>query len=666
MFYIIILLISLLFSFYNIKFNNSSHYKSNTTTFNGVITDYAINEDKINLTITSKENLYISYYFKNIEEYQYYQKNIKYGQKVKIKGSLLKPSNNTIPNNFNFREYLLSKKIFVEVNAQQITISHSKINLIFQIKNKIINHLNRVDQKGYLKAFILGNKKEIKNYSEYQELGISHLFAISGMHITFIVLFLSKILKTNKKNWLIIFILIFYGFIIGYSPSIKRCLIFLILTKINLILNLKINSLKLLLLTISIIIFHNPYIIFNSGFIYSIMCVFGLIYSQNYFLKLAKLKTSFLVFLFSMPLNLYYYHTLNILSIIYNIIYIPLISIVIFPLAILSSIITIFLPIFNLTINILEKSCHFLITIKFFTFHFSLNLFEVIIFYIILLLAIKKRQYTYYFLLLCLIAFNIIYPFFDKKAYIYYFDVKQGDSTLIITPYRKEVILIDTGGIVNQKSFHISDNIINFLQSQNINQIDYLILSHGDYDHIGETLNILNNINVDMVIFNNDEYNYLEKKIIKKLAKQNISYSKNINTLNLSANHLYFLATKNYDNENDNSNVIYLKIYNYQMIFMGDAGIAKEKDLLQKYNFSKIDFLKVGHHGSKTSSSEEFIAQLEPQTSIISVGKNNRYGHPHSEVIKNLIKSKIYRTDINGSIELILTPQNYKIKTFVP
>ncbi len=103
-------------------------------------------------------------------------------------------------------------------------------------------------------------------------------------------------------------------------------------------------------------------------------------------------------------------------------------------------------------------------------------------------------------------------------------------------------------------------------------------------------------------------------------------------------------------NENDNSNVIYTELDGYKFMFMGDAGIDKEKDILNKYNLSNIDVLKVGHHGSKTSSSKSFINEINPKNSIISVGKNNRYGHPNKEALNNLEDSKVYRTDQDGSI----------------
>ncbi len=101
-------------------------------------------------------------------------------------------------------------------------------------------------------------------------------------------------------------------------------------------------------------------------------------------------------------------------------------------------------------------------------------------------------------------------------------------------------------------------------------------------------------------------------------------------------------------------------------MFMGDAGIEKEKDILDKYNLDDIDFIKVGHHGSDTSSSEYFIDIVNPKYAIISVGAHNRYGHPKDEVLETLSNSKIYRTDMDGSIEIKVNKNGYKIRTCPP
>ena len=180
---------------------------------------------------------------------------------------------------------------------------------------------------------------------------------------------------------------------------------------------------------------------------------------------------------------------------------------------------------------------------------------------------------------------------------------------------------------------------------------------------MGEAINLVNNFKVENVIFNCGEFNDLENDLIKVLDKKRIPYYSCIKELNINSNKLYFLQTKVYDNENDNSNVIYAEIDEYKFMFMGDAGENKEKDILNKYNIRDIDILKVGHHGSKTSSSKEFINGINPKYSVISVGKNNRYGHPNIEVLNNLKDSKIYRTDQDGSIMFKIKNNNLKIET---
>ena len=183
---------------------------------------------------------------------------------------------------------------------------------------------------------------------------------------------------------------------------------------------------------------------------------------------------------------------------------------------------------------------------------------------------------------------------------------------------------------------------------------------------MGEAINLINSFKVDKVIFNCGPYNDLEKELIKVLDKKKIKYYSCIKELNIDKNKLYFLQTKEYDNENDNSNVIYTELNNYKFLFMGDASVTTEHEILDKYNLSDIDVLKVGHHGSKTSSSIEFIDEINPKYSIISVGKNNRYGHPNKEVLNNLDNSKIYRTDEDGSIMFKIKNNNLKIETCSP
>ena len=255
-------------------------------------------------------------------------------------------------------------------------------------------------------------------------------------------------------------------------------------------------------------------------------------------------------------------------------------------------------------------------------------------------------------------------------------DVGQGDSIFIKLPNNSSNVLIDTGGIVNytneewkikNKGYSIAkDRIIPYLKSNGINKLDTLILTHGDYDHMGEAINLIDSFKVNKVIFNCGDYNDLEQELIRKLDDAGIRYYSCIKKLSVGKYKFNFLNTKIYNNENDNSSVIYFNYNNNKFLFMGDASKNREKDILDIYNLGSIDFLKIGHHGSDTSTSNEFIDNIEPKYSLISVGKNNRYGHPKKNVLDVLNKSKIYRTDQDGSIMLKIKNNKLKISICNP
>ena len=190
--------------------------------------------------------------------------------------------------------------------------------------------------------------------------------------------------------------------------------------------------------------------------------------------------------------------------------------------------------------------------------------------------------------------------------------------------------------------------------------------SHGDYDHMGEGITLVESFKVGKVIFNSGKYNDLELALIQVLNEKNIPYYQNIQELRMGNQSFYFLNRQLYDDENDNSMVLYTELHGIKLLFMGDAGVEVEEDLSEKYNLQDIDVLKVGHHGSKTSSSKEFIDIINPKYSVISVGKNNRFGHPNHEVLNNLNNSKIYRTDQNGSITFMVKKNKLKIEIHAP
>ena len=439
---------------------------------------------------------------------------------------------------------------------------------------------------------------------------------------------------------------------------------------------MKLSNIQVLFITAFILLLIDPFTLYDLGFIYSFCISLGIMYysdklTGNFFI--ATLKVSIIAFSFILPISSYINYELNISSILINLVFVPWISYIVFPIAI----ITFIFPIFNSILSILLSITNCLNNLGEFISVFinipKMPLIVAIVLFILFLLMKNNKRYLY--IALIILGLVKLSPIINSNYEIYFLDINQGDSVIIITPHQKDVIMIDTGGKITfeeeewkkgNKTYNLSDNTIKFLKSKGITKIDYLITTHGDTDHLGEAINIVNKLNVKNVIFNNDAYNNLELELTKVLDNKNINYYQNIRALNISNNTLYFLNNSLYDNENDNSNVIYFNIYNIAFLFMGDASTKVEEDLINKYNLENISILKVGHHGSKTSTSKTFIDYINPLISIISVGRNNRYNHPNSETLDILNTRIVYRTDINGTIKFSINKNKFNIKTYEP
>lgn len=676
----VFVLLSFIYSFYFI-YSFKSKYTDENIIY-GNITYYLIDGNKLSLELMGKEKILCNYYFDTIDELNRFKDEYKLGDYIKLEGSLKYPSENTIFNNFNYKEYLKYEQINYLFDASKITKLKDNDKIWYKVKKFIADTLEKNPNKDYLYTFILGNSKYIDSSAmkSYRTNGISHLFAVSGMHVSLISVIILKIFDKFKfKNLLVSFVILFYMFLTSFSPSILRAGIFFILLLLNKKFNLNMTNINLMFILLAICMFIDPFIIYKIGFQYSYLISFTLILFSEIINKANnKIKKlfiiSFISFIVSIPITVNNFYQINFLSIILNIFFVPVVSSILFPLTLISLIIPInfleyFIDIFE-NISILVSEIDFLILIL-----PKISMFIVIIYYIIIfyvLYNIKLNKYKPICLLVLIIIIHYISPYFNNNMEITYIDVGQGDSIFIKFPNNKGNILIDTGGSIQYEkedwkirnsSYSLSDSICTYLKSIGISKLNYAILSHGDFDHMGESINLVNNFKVENVIFNNDEYNDLEKELIKVLDKKNINYYKNVKELNIEDNKLYFLNSKLYNNENDNSSVIYFNYDNYKFLFMGDAGIEREKTILDEYNIKDIDFLKVGHHGSNTSSGKYFIDSINPKYSIISVGKNNRYGHPKDEVLNTLSNSKIYRTDINGSIKISLNKNGYEIRT---
>lgn len=684
--YRVLLFLTIIYALYiTIFIKYESNYKGNETLFNCKLNSYKMDGNKLDMNLYCKEKIKATYYIKSLEEKEYLSNNLKLDSTLSIKGSLEKPSNNTVPYMFNYKKYLYNNKIYYLLNIESFNIEKTTNNIFYKIKNLAFNHANKFKSKEYIYAFVLGSTSYIDNdvLSTYRENGISHLFALSGLHVSIFSAFLIFILKKLKVPELTRYILVFiflllFSFITNFSPSILRATLLFFFLGINKVFYLNIRTISILYLVYILLTLINPFIIYNVSFILSFTAAFYLILSNdltksnNYFIGL--LKISLISTLGTLPISIYYFGSINLIGFILNLIFVPYVSFIVFPFTLITFIVPKLYFILNILTSILESISMFTNKLKLIVYFPKVSIYFIIVYSILFILFIKTKKKKHIIFLIIITIFIKIKPYLNSDILVYYIDVGQGDSILLSSSNRKENILIDTGGKISyekekweeRKTKNIADNTITFLRKLGINKLDYLIITHGDNDHSGDAEYLVENFKVNKVILNCGSYNNLEKRLIKVLNKNNIKYSSCIKNLNIDKYKLKFLNTKEYDNENDNTNVIYTNLNNYKFLFMGDAGINKEEDIINKYDIKNIDFLKVGHHGSNTSSSKDFIDKIKPRYSIISVGKNNRYGHPKEEVLSTLKSSKIYRTDKDGTIEVRIKGSGYKIKTYSP
>lgn len=650
---ILILIITIIYTKY---YPFKSVFNTNDTEFIGIVEDYIIKDNQIKISLKSKERIIVTY--------KYTSKvfnNLSYGDKIKVTGVLKEPSTNNIFNNFNYKKYLYNKKIYYIIEASKIDKIQNNNNHIYTIKNLLYTRINSLKSSNYIKALLFGDNKldkEIK--TSYQINGISHLFSVSGFHINFITsiiyFYLDRVTYNKKIKYITVDIFLVLYLVLCNTTSLLRCTVMNILLSINHLLKLDIKKIDIVLLTLILCIIINPFIIYDIGFIYSYAISFFLILYKNKYKtnnKLLKIiYISLISFLVSLPINIYTSYEINFLSIILNIIIVPIVSLILLPLSLLTLIFPILDNILYLITSILEKISLYTSNINIFKQILSKpSIILIIIYYLVIILILSKNKH--YYLILILLIFHKTIPLYNGNLEVVMFDVGEADSMLISTPSKKVNILIDTGRGID------INNIIIYLKSIGISKLNYLIITHGDEDHIGGALYLIDNFKVDNVILNKGDYTELEVELIIHLKNKNIKYTNNINKIPLLGSYMYLLNTKKFSNENDNSIVTYFEYQKYKFLFMGDSSSKTEEYLINNYNLTNISFLKVGHHGSNTSSSTHFINKITPKVSLISVGRNNFYHHPNKEVLTNLSNSVIYRTDINKSIKIKI---NNKVK----
>lgn len=617
---------------------------------------------------------------------------IEYGDSLYIEGEFKQPEEARNYKGYNYKQYLKTKKIIGTVELEKSKIlKSSNGSFIHNIQKYIRDTINGTltDEEGnLLLAILLGDKDKLSEdiQESFKTSNLSHMLAVSGAHVSYIILGLTYVLQNSiigKKNGKIVCIIFLLAFmaITNFTPSVTRACIMAILTLFSSIIYRKSDVYTNISVAALITLIFNPYSLLDLGFQLSYGGTIGIIIfikriqeKKSNSKVINYIKQMALVSIYAniiiIPIMMYHFNTVSFTFIISNIMASPILGIIVITgfLFIIASItvkpltrlIAIFIkPILSILIKI-SQICsklpfsNILVVTPY--------MFNVISYYAIILYCIKSKKNNKCKIIICLlivlILINFIIYIFPQKLRIFFIDVGQGDSTLIITPDKKTV-LIDGGG---SDSFDVGEKVLLlYLLDRRILKIDYVLISHFDTDHCGGILTIMEKVKVKNIIISeqaehSENYERFKKLMIhKRIRLIEVKKGDKIKIGRYSEFKILFPTSRLLSENplNNNSIVAQFNYNNFKMLFTGDIEKLAEQQILKTEKAEiRADILKVAHHGSKTSSIPEFIKAVRPKIALIGVGKNNTFGHPNQQTIKNLenIKCRIYRTDLQGEI----------------
>ena len=714
--------------------------KQEKESYNKYIIKTAYNNKKIKLYIMVNKEIEFEYgdeinifgkYIKpdgqrNYKGYDY----LKYLKQLKIYGTIkcenIKKIKNKQGNKILRISYIIKKKIHNNV-CKVLNEKESKVLLGLILGDK--TEIDKETQENYINASMLHILSVSGMHITYILLGINFIFR--------------KLIGKRSTNILSIIILFIYMFITNFSPSVTRAVSMAIIYLVSKIMYKKNDIYTSISISLFITILYNPFLIQNLGVLLSYGGVLGIVFLnkriidiiksnkdkrktlkyklkpkiQTYVDKLIEaISITISVQIFIIPITIYSNNLINIYFPITNL-FLSILSgpiiIVEFIFVILSLIYIEFakkisivakigikilnyisvlgkLPLSKIyvpTPKVYSIIAYYLLIIVLFCIYIiysekNPNNTQIRIKNLIALIKInirknKKRvKAIVLFLLIILIVIKVI----PQKMNIYFIDVGQGDSTFIVTPNNK-TILIDGGGSTS-KEFDIGKNtLVPYVLDRGFTKIDLIIVSHFDDDHVGGVLTVMEELKVCQVIISKQEENSENYKKFKEIVKEKKIKVKVVNKgdrLHIEKNIFIDILWPNNEKQicenitNNNSIVCKLHYKSFSMLFTGDIEEVAEKQILEeyknKYKIFNSTVLKLAHHGSKTSSTQEFLELVNPKIALIGVGENNRFGHPNDDVLERLenISTRIYRTDINGEISMEVNNKGrIKIKKFI-
>lgn len=651
--------------------------------------------------------------------------NLMVGNTYTFKGKLRPPFDAANPSQFDYSKYLRNFDTFTVFYSDMIDIEQVNTKLtpkwkFFQGLNELRNKI--IDTHAlYLKSpnleilggIVFGDDAIAPpNYikDSFVNSGLLHILAASGMNVAFIYGFWFFFMRRLKVPFKIstasgMLLIVIYTLMTGLGPSVIRAALMLLIILLGKLIDRDTHSVSLLALVALLMLVYNPAYINDVGFQLSFLVTFGLLTTGNViFEKLRETKipdwlsASLLIpaiaQIWVAPIQMYYFNTFSLYSIFANILSVPFISVVSFG-GFISSIFAIFMPFTKyicLSMDfIMNYILNVIVAISNFFAHLPNSIltmphpseFQIFIYYLIVMLVtlivkfysdkeiIKKILYGAIGLLVVLFLSTINIP--NHKLEIITFDVKNADCFLIKTP-KDKYFIIDTGRTGFGKYSQANSILIKYMKDRGLKNIEGMIITHFDNDHSGGAYDIMNNLKVKQVYINSYYDKSMSAEYVYKGLKENMVKSelaKNNNTIYTEKDFkikTYYanVSPKKFKyesrHENENSIITLLQYKDFDMLFMGDAGITAF-NIVQKDIPSNIEVFKVGHHGGPKVVDDKMLSVINSKVSIISTGENT-FGHPNRGTLDILRKTDIYRTDRHNSVKISTDGNEYTILTY--
>ena len=626
--------------------------------------------------------------------YVFSQKKFRIGDVVNCNFEIRAPSGQRNYGGFDYAFTLKTKGIDGNIKINKVfEVQHSKsfyhvycdkiVDLRIEINNFFNKNLKK-DLASIIIGILIGDKSGMDGrvIEDFQNANLSHLIAVSGAHFIYVVGFLEyicKFLKNKRKSQVFLIIgILFFMRLTQYTPSVVRAGIMTIMAILSSVFKRKSDIYTNLAISSLVLIIKNPYSIFDIGAILSFSGVLGIAYFQDKFKLiyqnyegkflwlLDSISITIAANIFIIPIMVYYYNTISFTFIIANLVVAPLLGVLIilgfitfiFKFKFLIVLLSFILKLFFFLVKFMGKLPFSTVLVCYGSFIF------VIAYYFIVYFLIKKRKLLVLLTLVVMIIVN--FNFLPKnKLYINFVDVGQGDCMLI--RYNGMNFLIDSGGGISAEDYDVGKNtLLPYLIDRKVYKIDYIIVSHFDADHCRAFLHVMKYIKVKNAIiakqFKNSRM-YSEFLEIANKKKINIIYVKENDHFKFKD---FRIDIYNPNDEaimenvmNNNAILNMLRFGRINILCTGDLEKIAEDAIITRYsnsNVLKADILKVGHHGSITSTSDDFLKLIMPKMALIGCGKNNKFGHPNQFILNKLneIGCKIYRTDLNGEISICI------------